>query len=264
MNILALETTGKYGSASVLKDGEQAVIVTSENEMNHLKDVISMSAAALEEAGITKSDITHIAASVGPGSFTGIRIGVTTARTLAQMMEVPCVAISSLEGMEYRVEDVAIDNNCAMILAIINARRNQTYAGLWKIDYDVDTATTVSEPLVEERQYMIDEILELAKSGLAKINAADMENHCKIFITGDGIDAYRTIIEETLAEDSYVLADEEIRYQSADAVAELAALSIQAGRTVNYRELMPEYMRLSEAEQRLKEGTLSSKISKLK
>ena len=264
MIILALETTGKYGSASVLKYGEQAVTVTSENEMNHLKDVISMSAAALEEAGITKNDITHIAASVGPGSFTGIRIGVTTARTLAQMLGLPCVAISSLEGMEYRVEDAAIDNNCAMILAIINARRNQTYAGLWKIDYDVDTATTVSEPATEERQYMIDEILELAKSGLTEINETDRGNPRKIFITGDGIDAYRTIIEETLLEDSYVLADEELRYQSADAVAELAALSIQAGRMVDYRELRPEYMRLSEAEQRLKEGTLSSKISKLK
>lgn len=264
MNILALETTGKYGSASVLKDGEQAVVVTSENEMNHLKDVISMSATALEQAGITKSDITHIAASVGPGSFTGIRIGVTTARTLAQMLEVPCIAVSSLEGMEYRVEDAAIDNNCAMILAIINARRNQTYAGLWKIDYDADTATTVSEPATEERQYMIDEILELAKSGLAEINEANVENIRRIFITGDGIDAYRTIIEETLLEDSYVLADEELRYQSADAVAELAVFNIKVGKEMEYHNLMPEYMRLSEAEQRLKEGTLSSKISKLK
>lgn len=264
MNILALETTGKYGSASVLKDGEQAVLVTSENEMNHLKDVISMSAAALDQAGIGKKDITHLAASIGPGSFTGIRIGVTSARTLAQMLEVPCVAVSSLEGMEYRVEDEAIDNNCAMILAIINARRNQTYAGLWKVGYDVDTTTTVSESIAEEKQYMIDEILNIAKEKLDAINSDENETAYKLLITGDGVDAYREIIEEVLAEDSYILADEELRYQSADAVAELAAFSIKADNCVDYRELMPEYMRLSEAEQRLKEGTLSSKISKLK
>ncbi len=257
MNILALETTGKYGSAAVIGDNGLPVVAYSANEMSHLQDIIGMSQTALDQAGIDKKDLTHVAASVGPGSFTGIRIGVTTARTMGQMLRIPCIAVSSLEGMEYRVEDEAIDNECGIILAIINARRNQTYAGMWSVQYDVDEVTTTAEPLCEEQQYMIDEILELAKAKMTELDT-------KVLITGDGVDAYGEIIEGTLDEGSYVIADEELRYQSADAVAELAKFRADAGKTVDYADLMPNYMRLSEAEQRLKEGTLSEKISKLK
>ena len=263
MNILALETTGKYGTAAVIKDNDPAICVSSNNEMSHLQDIINMSEEALGQAGISKNELTHVAASVGPGSFTGIRIGVTTARTLGQMLGIPCVAVSSLEGMEYRVEDMAIDNGCGLILAIINARRNQTYAGLWTVSYDPDTATTVTESAAEERQYMIDEVLAIAKDKLAAINEG-RETACKLLITGDGADAYADIIENVLAEESYIIADEELRYQSADAIVELAKFKAEAGEAVAFEELMPNYMRLSEAEQRLKEGTLSSKISKLK
>ena len=257
MNILALETTGKYGSAAVIGDNGAPVVVYSGNEMSHLQDIISMSQAALDQAGISKKDLTHVAASVGPGSFTGIRIGVTTARTLGQMLNIPCVAVSSLEGMEYRVEDEAIENECGLVLAIINARRNQTYAGMWSVKYDVDETITTAEPVCDEQQYMIDEILDLAKTKMAELDT-------KLLITGDGVDAYSEIIESMLDEDSYIIADEDIRYQSADAVAELAKFRADAGETAPYEQLLPNYMRLSEAEQRLKEGTLSEKISKLK
>lgn len=257
MNILALETTGKYGSAAVIRDNDAPVVVYSGNEMSHLQDIISMSQAALGEAGISRKDLTHVAAAVGPGSFTGIRIGVTTARTMAQMLEVPCIAVSSLEGMEYRAEDFAIENECGLILAIINARRNQTYAGMWSVQYDVDEVKTTAEPVCDEQQYMIDEILNVAISKMAELGT-------KLLITGDGVDAYGEIIADMLEGGSYVIADEELRYQSADAVAELAKFRADAGETVNYENLLPNYMRLSEAEQRLKEGTLSEKISKLK
>ena len=257
MNILALETTGKYGSAAVIRDNAAPVVVFSGNEMSHLQDIISMSQAALDQAGVDKKELTHVAASIGPGSFTGIRIGVTTARTMGQMLGIPCVAVSSLEGMEYLAEDEAIENDCGIILSIINARRNQTYAGMWSIKYDVDEVTTTAEPLCDEQQYMIDEILTMTKAEMARQNT-------RVFITGDGVDAYAAVIEEMLEEGSYVIADEEVRYQSADAIAELAKFRVDAGETVAFDALMPNYMRLSEAEQRLKEGTLSSKISKLK
>lgn len=256
MNILALETTGKYGSAAVITDNG-SVVAFSNNEMSHLQDIISISEDALSQAGIAKNELTHVAASVGPGSFTGIRIGVTTARTLGQMLEIPCIGVSSLEGMEYRVEDETIEQGCGLVLAIINARRNQTYAGLWSVNYDVDNATTTAESVATEQQYMIDEILNIAKTRMA-------ESGTKLLITGDGIDAYGGIIASTLEEGSYVLADEEFRYQSADAVAELAQFKAMNDDTCSYENLMPNYMRLSEAEQRLKEGTLSEKISKLK
>lgn len=257
MNLLALDTTGKYGSAAVLTD-EGIFVASSDNEMNHLRDVISLTDEALKMAGIKKSKLTHVAASVGPGSFTGIRIGVTTARTLAQMLDLPCIAISSLEGMERRVETVAEEHGCGVIVTIINARRNQTYAGLWELREDEDGNIEI-EPVLEEKQYMIDEILTLAKEILSV-----KESRKKMFITGDGIDAYGETITEILGDTEYEFADESLRYQSAESIAELARFYADLDVTISYEKLLPNYMRLSEAEQRLKEGTLSSKISKLK
>ena len=83
-----------------------------------------------------------------------------------------------------------------------------------------------------------------------------------MFFTGDGIDAYGDIIESTLEDGTYVLADEDVRYQGAESVAAIALRRAKAGETLTYNELMPEYMRLAEAEQRLRAGTLSDRIRK--
>ena len=245
MYILALETTGKYGSAALCQDNmTDTVLVSSQNEMNHLKDIITISDEAIKKAGIKKSDLTHIACSVGPGSFTGIRIGVTTARTLSQMLGIPCISVSTLLAMAECSQHTANINNCKLILATINARRHQTYAGLWQLDENGKLTEVAAE-----KQYMIEEILSLAK-----------EQGKRIYVTGDGIDAYQEIIEDTLDSDSYVLAPEELRYQSADSVAKLAAKQIAKGEIVTYDKLLPNYMRLAEAEQKLREGNLSKKI----
>ena len=112
------------------------------------------------------------------------------------------------------------------------------------------------EVLFEERQYMIEELLEILKEYRA-------QNETAYFVfTGDGIDAYEDIIKESLDEGSYALAGEEKRYQHSGSVARLALEKANRGETLSYDELMPEYMRLAEAEQKLKAGTLSDKITK--
>lgn len=258
-NILALETTGKYGSAAVIREDGSVYCASSETEMNHLKDIISISDEAVRKAGITRKDLTHVAASAGPGSFTGIRIGVTTARTLGQMLGIPCIAVSSLEAMACRVLSTAISEGAVYVAAIINARRHQTYAGVWTAAATSDSATRSLVSELPEKQYMIEDLL-------AEMTARAAENGAGVFFTGDGIDAYRDIIEDAFAlkgiSNLLILADEGIRYQQADTVAEIALSKAERGEILSYNELLPEYMRLSEAEQRLKEGTLSDKIRK--
>ena len=270
MNILAIETTGKYGSASVINEAGQVFSAISTEEMNHLKGMMLLIDEAIREAGIDKSKLTHIAASVGPGSFTGIRIGVVTARVMAQMLGLPCIAVSSLEAMADRVLDDAIAKNSLYVVPVINARRHQTYAGVWEAqftsDYEHQTLCTV----MEEKQYMIEDLLEALSSRIAELEAeasgrvqslkAMLGN--AIYFTGDGIDAYREIIENSLPDGVYAFADEELRYQHAESVARIALRKAKAGQVLGYNELMPEYMRLAEAEQRLKAGTLSDRIRK--
>ncbi|MBQ0004422.1 MAG: tRNA (adenosine(37)-N6)-threonylcarbamoyltransferase complex dimerization subunit type 1 TsaB [Clostridiales bacterium] len=245
MLILALETTGKYGSAALIDEAGNITASSSSCEMNHLKEIITLAEECLTRAGRTVSDITHVATSEGPGSFTGIRIGVTTARTLAQMLEIPCTGVSSLAGMALNGAGAAEEMSCTYICPIINARRRQTYGGFWKVQ------NGVIEAFKEQKQYMIEEICEIAST---------LDG--RVFFTGDGIDAYEAIIRESLDEEKFVLADTAIRYQTAETVAAIAAEKVKAGDVVSFEELLPNYMRLSEAEQRLKEGTLSRKIAR--
>ena len=256
MNILAIETTGKYGSASVINETGEVFSAVSTEEMNHLKGMMILIDEAIREAGIDKSELTHIAASVGPGSFTGIRIGVVTARVMAQMLDVPCAAVSSLEAMGERVLDAAVSAGALYVVPVINARRHQTYAGVWEAEFTSDYEQKTLCAVMEEKQYMIEELLDLLKEKAACYDGATC------FFTGDGIDAYEDIIKDAMSEGSYVFAGEELRYQHAESVARIALKKAKAGKVLGYNELMPEYMRLAEAEQRLKAGTLSDRIRK--
>ena len=256
MNILAIETTGKYGSASVINETGEVFSAVSTEEMNHLKGMMILIDEAIREAGIDKRELTHIAASVGPGSFTGIRIGVVTARVMAQMLDVPCVAVSSLEAMGERVLDAAVSAGALYVVPVINARRHQTYAGVWEAEFTSDYEKKTLCAVMEEKQYMIEELLDLLKEKAACYDGATC------FFTGDGIDAYEDIIKDAMSEGSYVFAGEELRYQHAESVARIALKKAKAGKVLGYNELMPEYMRLAEAEQRLKAGTLSDRIRK--
>lgn len=245
MLILSLETSGRFGSAAIIDETGKLTESSSAAEMNHLKEIITLADECLVKAGLAKKDITHVAASVGPGSFTGIRIGVTTARTLSQMWELPCISVSSLDGLALRAKAEAMEKGCSYVCPIINARRHQTYAGFWRIEEDklVECA--------EQKQYMIEDIISMVQ----KLDG-------KVCFTGDGIDAYESIIEEGLDTERFALASEAVRYQSAAEIALIALEKAQKGELLQYGQLMPEYMRLSEAEQRLKEGTLSKKISR--
>jgi tRNA threonylcarbamoyladenosine biosynthesis protein TsaB len=192
MKILALETTGRYGSASVIDDDGRVYSAASSEEMNHLSGMISLIDEAISSAGTVKKELSHVAASIGPGSFTGIRIGVTTARTMAQMLGIPCIAVSSLEGMGRRVLDDAISKGALYIAAIINARRHQTYAAVYEAVYTSGMEKSSLLRVLEEKQYMIEELLEDLKARLAEHEGA------VVLFTGDGIDAYEDIIRESL------------------------------------------------------------------
>jgi len=250
MKILALETTGRYGSAAVIDDDGRIWHASSAEEMNHLRGMISLIDEAVTKAGIGKDDLTHMAASVGPGSFTGIRIGVTTARTMAQMLGLPCIGVSSTEALAKGALADAVSAGARLIVPVINARRHQTYAAVFEADREAESLV----PVLEEKQYMIEELLEELRARLGEHGGA------AVYFTGDGIDAYGGIIEGALPEGSFMFAAGDKRYQSAGPVAEIALEKARAGETVGYDGLMPEYMRLAEAEQKLRAGTLSDRI----
>ena len=225
MYILAIETTGPFGSVALIDEKGQVNSKASREEMNHLKDLMPMAEELIKEAGISKSDLTAVAASAGPGSFTGIRIGVSTARAIAQALDIPAIKVPTLEIFKefcHGEKPVAV---------IFNARRGQVYGAVFDSD---------GGEILKPGPYMLTEVLEVI----------DREKLSPVFY-GDGVNAYEDRIT------AFDKASEEGRYQSAETVALVALKRYQQGQTCNYEELLPDYMREVEANQKLKSGQLA-------
>lgn len=261
MYILAIETTGPVGSVAVVcadaasehvadpsvdpgtysavdpivdfavdpadaGNGRIPMKVTTKT-MSHLKNLIPMTEELLSEEGIDKGEISAVAVSSGPGSFTGIRIGVSTARALAQAWGISCISVPSLEVFRQK---------CAAgqpVCVIYNARRGQVYGACYGAD---------GEELIAPGPYMLTDML----SRIETLRISPV-------FYGDGVDAYFDTDEFRDRVSGYSAAPCEDRYQTA---AMTAVYARDEGKAIEYGELLPDYMRESEAEQRLKDGSL--------
>ena len=249
MFILAIETTGPYGSVALLDgDGNVLGYEVSRDTMSHLKDLIPMVDTVLKKSGVSKNEINLIAPSVGPGSFTGIRIGVSTARALCQALRIRAVAVPTLEAFCFK-ESAPAAARCqeaggsaaSAVCAIINARRGQVYGMI--------------DGFMKPGPYMLTDVLEVYKSKLEPCGR-------RMIFFGDGIDAYEKDIKEALGQPGpgYEFVPAKDRYQDAVSVGRWAAAHLRRhgieDSTVDFENLLPDYMRRAEAEQKLESGQL--------
>lgn len=238
MAILAMETTGPYCSVAFL-DGEGKLNQrTGTQVMNHLQTLTPMMRDLMEEEGVTWEDIDHIAVSVGPGSFTGIRIGVSAARALNQITGIPLIAVGTLDAFgrqEGEEKDV-------LVCPLLDARRSQVYGGAYR-----DQKT-----VIPGGPYMLDEFLDR------------LEGEDGICFVGDGLKAYGQRIQAWAEEKGKTVRCKEA-FQQASGVALLARDMVQAGGALDdgilldYNTLKPNYMRIPEAERKLKETKAAGK-----
>ena len=237
MYILAIETTGPFGSVALIDKSNNILgHRMSRDHMNHLKDLVPMIDGMLKELGIRKEEIAAIACDVGPGSFTGIRIGVSSARALAQVLEIPCISVSSLSSALLKDSAIEIAKDDTKVVTVIhNARRRQVYGFM--------------DGFLPEGPWLIDDIIRIARESLKDKT---------LYFYGDGIDAYKEIITSELNESgiAFKFAPEEDRYQDAVEIARCALKAYERGELMEYEKLLPEYMREAEAEQKLKAGEL--------
>ena len=243
MYILAVETTGKYASVAVADEkGKIAAFESTKDAMNHLTGLVPMIEKALDKTGIKGEELAAIACDIGPGSFTGIRIGVSTARALAQSWGIPAVAVPGLASFLYRTE-----NSDNIMCAIYNARRHQVYGMI--------------EDFLDDGPWMIEDIIDVIKAKVIPAYAGS-KTPLQINFYGDGIDAYEDILTAELvpamdeAGIKYIFTEGDGRYQDAVQIAEVGLKKFLKGETCEYYELLPNYMRQAEAEQKLKAGEL--------
>lgn len=123
MNILAIDTTNTIFSAAILKDNK--LLSKSVEHRQHTAVMLNTIDEIFKQSGISYSDIDVYGVNVGPGSFTGIRIGISTAETFARCFNKPLIGIDSLSVLSYNV-------NSECICALINARNNRAFSCIWK------------------------------------------------------------------------------------------------------------------------------------
>lgn len=251
MYILAIETTGPLGSVAITDGAGNCSLKISGEEMNHLKDLMPMAQQLMDEWKLAKSDLSAVAASIGPGSFTGIRIGVSTARAVAQALNLPAISVPTLDMFKQRCDGMSL------IVPIFNARRGQVYGGVF------DEA---GDDILRSGPYLLTEVFEAVEAHLEDVRSempCGMLQAASVKFYGDGVDAYAQELadfkEKMLKlEGCRVLnAPKDERYQDAGMTARAAVKKYRNGELISADQLLPDYMRVTEAEQKLKDGSLA-------
>ena len=224
MKILAIETSAKSVSAAVVENGVPLASAYQNMGLTHSRTLMPIVEHILKNTDLKLSDMDAIAVAVGPGSFTGVRIGVAAAKGFAWGREIPCVGTSTLESMA-----LGLGAWQGYVCPVMDARRSQVYNGLFHVSGG-------NYARVQEDR---------------AISLADLGEELKIlrepiFLVGDGSNlCYNTLLEKV---PGLVLPPEHRMHQRAAGVALAAERMLKEGGDFSGAALMPNYLRLSQAE----------------
>ena len=224
MLILAFETSAKAASVALMQ-GRKLLGESYQNTgLTHSQTLMVMAEDLLKSCGKTAADVQAVAVAEGPGSFTGIRIGVAAAKGFAWGKQIPCYGVSTLEAM---AESLGAWRG--YVCPVMDARRNQVYNALFRVDDGFLCR------VAEDRAIAIAELAEELK----KIEEP-------ILLVGDGSNLCYNTLKGTIP--ALVLPPEHRMHQRAAGVAIVAARMVEAGIAPSGNDLAPNYLRLSQAE----------------
>ena len=233
--ILAFETTAKAGSVALYENGKLLGEHYQNTGLTHSQTLMVMAEDLLKQCGRTVADVTAVAVAEGPGSFTGVRIGVAAAKGFAWGGQLPCYGVSTLEAM---AETLGIYRG--YVCPCMDARRNQVYNALFYVNCGQ------LERHREDRAIALSEL----KAELEHLDGP-------IYLVGDGAELAHKHLSAEIEE--LILPPEHRRHQRASGVAIVAAKKQAAGETGDGNAMTPNYLRLSQAErERLEKFTVNN------
>lgn len=227
MKILAVDTSAKAASVAVADENKIIGEFFINTTLTHSQTLVPMIEQLLINTSLTYDEIDYIAVNAGPGSFTGVRIGVAAVKGIAFAKDIPCVSVSTLESMAYNM----LGNDC-IVCAVMDARCSQVYNALFRIK------DNCVERITEDRALS----LENLKNELVNYKE-------KVVLVGDGADITAGYFNNELP--NVALAPINYRTQKASSTALIAIKSVNQGNVINCSELMPEYLRLPQAQREL-------------
>ncbi|MBE6729551.1 MAG: tRNA (adenosine(37)-N6)-threonylcarbamoyltransferase complex dimerization subunit type 1 TsaB [Ruminococcaceae bacterium] len=229
MKILSLECSAKTASCAIT-EGEKIIASAFTNAaLTHSQTLMPMINGMLSSSKTDVKDIGAFAITSGPGSFTGIRIGISALKGMALAKNIPCIAVSTLNAIAYNF----IDRD-AIVCAVMDARCNQVYGALFRVK------NGKIKRLCED----IAENADIFKERILKSRA-----RCPIIIAGDGAEMF---YPKVMSKKNVSKAHASLVFQNAVGVALAATEKYNLGDTVSAEKLLPVYLRLPQAERELK------------
>ena len=221
MKILAIDTSGPVCGVSVLVDDAIRYECAVCNKLTHSANLMPMVDAALTASGLALKDVDRIAVVVGPGSFTGVRIGVSTVKAMAHGAGKPCVAIDALEAMAAGITDFD-----GIICPIQDARAGQVYGAAFAAGMPPKRLLPDAPMKLEEYVRAIEALGE------------------RFLFLGDGMPVHRARLAEMLGDKAVFASPQQAFLRPAS----VAALGNLAAEELDYLQLMPLYLRAPNAE----------------
>jgi len=222
MQILGIETATWLGSIALVTESEVIAEYTLNIRRTHSERLMGMIARLLSDTDVALTDLDGIAVSIGPGSFTGLRIGLSTAKGLCFANDLPLTAVPTLEAMASRVCFARYP-----VCPLLDARKQEVYAAIY--DVSEEAVREVLAPGTISIEHLLKQIPRPA------------------IFSGDGTTIFRDRIREKLGDESFFVPSD-IAHPDAASVARLGLSAFRKGEHAELVSLEPIYLRRSEAE----------------
>ena len=227
MKILAVDTSATAASVAIAEKNKIIGEFSINTSLTHSQTLITMIDDLLKNTGLSINDVEAVAVNSGPGSFTGVRIGVAAVKGIAFPHDLPCVSVSTLYSMAYKM----LGNDC-IVCAVMDARGSQVYNAIFRVN------GSKIERLTDDRALSLQDL------------KSELNNYTeKVVLVGDGALLCSEYLNNKL--ENVVLSAINNRIQTASSVACAAFEMIEKGDITTCSKLMPAYLRLPQAQREL-------------
>jgi len=248
MKILSIDTSSKVCSVAITEDTKIVIELHSDDDNTHSVKLMPMIDEAFKSTNLTLDDINLLACCIGPGSFTGVRIGIATIKAFADAKNIPVVGVSSLEGLAYNMIDETTPSNrlsSTLFCSIIDAKNNNVYCGLYR--YYNNCLNQLTDLIAED----IDTVISKIDTTLHTFD--NQFNH--VSFVGDGTIVYKELLEKRFktANINIQFAEDEKNRDNSVSIATSGFIKYSNGNFGDSNSISPLYLRKSQAERALEE-----------
>lgn len=223
MKILGIDTSSEVATIAIMNENKLIGEYTINHKKTHSKKLMPMIDEICKACEITANDIDLIGVAIGPGSFTGLRIGVATAKAIAHVRNIPIASINTLESLAFNM-----NLSKGIICPILDAQRNQVYT--CKFTWENNTLMAVEDIDVKDIDNLLEEV---------------SERYEEVLFLGEAVDLYKERIEKIK---NIYIAPNSHRLSRAASICEIALQKYKKGEINNCYDVSPFYIRKSQAE----------------